>query len=808
MANKGDGDIVYVIRADDSNFEKDLSAAQKKAEKSLKKQADDVVNIEKQKTKDLKAESEKVVKNSEKAADGIKDAFEDAGTNAKKAIGNIDISNQNVNIKVDADVSNAKSEINSLEAKDMNVDIKADTSKAESEIQSISKDKSIDISVKADVSGAKSDLESLENVADGVGEKISNSLGAAGGNIGDTLKSGLGGAVSGAIPLVGDIGALTSGLSGAATVAVGTGAVVAGIGVAAVNTANEMDKAMNQFISSTGKSKEETERYQGVLEGIYKNNYGEGFLDISESMGVVTKNLGDMDDSSLQTVTESAFALRDVFEYDISESTRAAKAMMDNFGIDGEKAMGLIGAGAQNGLDYSGELIDSISEYSVQFAKVGFDADDMFTIFQQGAESGAFNLDKVGDAVKEFSIRSIDGSKTTTEGFEAIGLNADDMAAKFSKGGDSAKKAFQDTINALAKMEDPIAQNAAGVALFGTQWEDLGPEAVAAMAEIQDSAYGTGEELSALKDIKYDDLGAMFEGLTRSVELLLLPLGEALIPILSVLIETVLPLITSLLEPLIEIFTALLEPILNLVSSALQPFIEMLTPLIDLLGAILIPVLEALMEVFQSVFDGIVTDLTSSIDRMKEIFGSIIDFIKNVFAGNWEGALQNIKDILGNIVGGFADMFKRPINFIIDMLNGLINGINGFVVPEWVPVIGGASANIPNIPRLKVGMDYVPSDYFPAYLDEGEAVLTKQENAMYRELGGVQGMLSQMSTLNGSQSTNSSANLDIDYQKLAAAMKGSNGDIVLQMNGAELMRWIKDQNDGYRSRTDGTGYFD
>lgn len=39
-------------------------------------------------------------------------------------------------------------------------------------------------------------------------------------------------------------------------------------------------------------------------------------------------------------------------------------------------------------------------------------------------------------------------------------------------------------------------------------------------------------------------------------------------------------------------------------------------------------------------------------------------------------------------------------------------------------------------------MDYVPSDFYPAYLDEGEAVLTKEENRMYRDLGGLQGMYS------------------------------------------------------------------
>lgn len=131
--------------------------------------------------------------------------------------------------------------------------------------------------------------------------------------------------------------------------------------------------------------------------------------------------------------------------------------MMDNFGISGEEAMNLIASGAQNGLDYSGELLDSISEYSVQFGKMGLDAEDMFAIFQKGAESGAFNLDKVGDAVKEMSIRVVDGSDTTREGFELIGLNADEMSAKFAAGGEMAKEAFNETIDALAAMEDPLA---------------------------------------------------------------------------------------------------------------------------------------------------------------------------------------------------------------------------------------------------------------------------------------------------------------------------------------------------------------
>ena len=60
----------------------------------------------------------------------------------------------------------------------------------------------------------------------------------------------------------------------------------------------------------------------------------------------------------------------------------------------------------------------------------------MFAIFQAGADSGAFNLDKIGDAVKELAIRVVDGSDSTKEGFQLLGLDADAMATKFAAGGD------------------------------------------------------------------------------------------------------------------------------------------------------------------------------------------------------------------------------------------------------------------------------------------------------------------------------------------------------------------------------------
>ena len=41
-------------------------------------------------------------------------------------------------------------------------------------------------------------------------------------------------------------------------------------------------------------------------------------------------------------------------------------------------------------MDYSGELIDSINEYSVQFKKTWFGCRRYVSIFANGAENGAF----------------------------------------------------------------------------------------------------------------------------------------------------------------------------------------------------------------------------------------------------------------------------------------------------------------------------------------------------------------------------------------------------------------------------------
>lgn len=308
-------------------------------------------------------------------------------------------------------------------------------------------------------------------------------------------------------------------------------APLAAVGTAAIKFSSDSQDAFQQFAAATGTASNEMGKYKDMINDIYKNNFGESINDAAEAMATVNQNMSYLDDSALQRCTEYAYTLSDTFGVDVAGSTRAADSLIKNYGVSAREAFNLMTQGMQSGLNFSDELFDNIDEYSVQFKKLGLDAEDMFSVFANGAQNGAFNLDKIGDAVKEFSIRAIDGSDTTKQGFEALGMNADEMAQKFGAGGKTAKEAFNEVIEGLASMDDPVAQSAAGVNLFGTMWEDLGPQVITSMSTASDAIDKSRESVEELVNVKYDTLSGALGGLWRTIQVdVLQPIGNQLIP--------------------------------------------------------------------------------------------------------------------------------------------------------------------------------------------------------------------------------------------------------------------------------------
>lgn len=434
---------------------------------------------------------------------------------------------------------------------------------------------------------------------------------------------------------------------------IGLTAPIVALSTAGVKTYLDLDDAASRLVRQTGAATEETEKYRDILEEVYKGGYGESYEDIADSMATVQQNLGKMDDLNLRTLTEDALTLRDTFGYDVSESTRAAKAMMDNFGISAKDAFNYIVTGSQNGLNYSGELLDSISEYSVQFDKVGLDADDMFNIFAEGYETGAWNIDKVGDAIKEFSNLVLGGSESTINALKNMGLNVGQVQADVAAGGEKARDAFFEVVTAIAETEDPFRQATEGTAIFGTMWEDLGPEVVTQLANISDGTYDAEGAMDALNDSMSDAQEA--EQNMREAQSALSDIGESLVEIGLPALES----LSGILSDASDWFASLDENGQNAIIT-IAGIATVTGPVVKTIGNL----------------GGSILTLKGKIDSMKTSAGNASQAVGNINtsatnAAGSSGGISKLGSTLGTIFSGVGIVAAG-----IGLISGLVSWIN------------------------------------------------------------------------------------------------------------------------------------
>ena len=537
----------------------------------------------------------------------------------------------------------------------------------------------------------------------------------------------------------------------AAGIATAAGGAAIAIGSAAINVSTDVDKAMNGFAASTGVAIDELGKYEDAMLNIYNSNYGESFEDIAASMGEVKKIMGaGMGAEELEEMTTNALMLRDTFEFDVSESVRAANSLMDQFGISGKEAYNLIAQGAQNGLNQNGDMLDVLNEYSVHFKQLGLSSEDMFKMLSAGAESGTFSVDKLGDAVKEFGIRAKDGSDSSRAAFEYLGYDADSLFQVFNEGGQEAADMTQIIMDELASMPDSVEKTTAGVALFGTMWEDMGAEAIGALSGVESEIDYTKDALAQINEVKYDDLGSMFEGLKRNLETLLLPLGNALIPLIMQviqliqdnmpliqgLIEQITPVITQLFEmllpPLAELISMILPPLVDVINTVLPiliGFLNTLMPLftqiieavlpvfVELINMLLPPIVEIvnmilplmiqlitpLLTLLQPIIDllnpiiqlcmALITPLMELLNMVLPPLITVMTFlIDNVLKG-LQNAFQTVATIISNVVNVAVTGIKKQFEFLKNIFTNIINFIKNVFTGNWK----GAFENIKNI---------------------------------------------------------------------------------------------------------------
>lgn len=581
------------------------------------------------------------------------------------------------------------------------------------------------------------------------------------------------------------------------------------LGVAATGAAADVETSMNKFAASTGTAEEELGKYQSMMEDIYANNYGESFEDVADAAARIKQQFDGIDDEGLQSLTESALTLRDTFDMDINETLRGADQLMTQFGLSADEAMDLMAAGAQNGLNYTDELGDNVSEYAGKFAQAGYSADEYFQLLKNGSQNGAYNLDKVNDAINEVTTRLADG--TIEDSLSIYSSKTQDLFKAWQNGEATQKDVIDSIVNDIKNCTNEQDKLTMSATAFGTMGEDANAKFVESLSSVGTAFEEVDGTMQSVEDTMSGGVAAQLETLKKNLEMLLVPLGEIFLPLLNtiigILIEVVSAIagvvtavadwvsgVTEYLSNFEQVWNDLSTWFNGLITGIVSWFQETWQGLADWFNSLI----GNISDFFQSQFEQMTTSARQRIDDfvsgikqafngIKQIFQGIIDFITGVFTGDWKKAWNGVKSIFSGIINGLAGIFKMPINFIIDGINGFLSGLNSIKIPDWVPVVGGKGFNIPTIPRLKVGMDFVPSDFYPAFLDYGEAVLTKEQNAQFRALGGIQGM---QNLVNG----NVSAMSNLEIKGLAGLIKNEmeRANILLYMDKDVVGRNVAD----------------
>ena len=315
--------------------------------------------------------------------------------------------------------------------------------------------------------------------------------------------------------------------------AAAAGAVVGGLFVMGLTNAMDADKANTELQNQLNLTSAEAERAGDVAGEVFSAGFGDSIGTVSEALGAVTQNiggLGEATDAELDQMTRAAVSLADTFKYDVGEATQAVGTLIKTgMAEDGIAAFDLLTAAAQKLPPKLREEIPTmISEYGEFFDQLGMTGPDMMGMLAQAAQDPTFQIDKLGDAIKEFTLRLAD-TKAISAPLKELGLDVDHIQKLMNEG--KGTEAFDQVTTALKGVENQTERTALQAALFGGPGEDMGNSLLGLNASGAAAATGLDDVAGAAKDVT--DNVAASASMDSIMRTLATTIGETLAPALK-----------------------------------------------------------------------------------------------------------------------------------------------------------------------------------------------------------------------------------------------------------------------------------
>lgn len=229
---------------------------------------------------------------------------------------------------------------------------------------------------------------------------------------------------------------------------------------------------------------------------------------------------------------------------------------------------------------------------------------------------------------------------------------------------------------------------------------------------------------SAITGMFGEGAGAAFDGVVQIVQSVVGVLGQLvtfsttyvkpiITEIFSFVTQTVLPGIMqafSTAAPYISQIVSGLGSVILQVATMIAQAIQAALPVVMAVIQGVLAAFQVAVPAILSVVQSLVASFQAIVTSIQGVFDGLIAFVTGVFTGNWSQAWEGVKQIFENAFNALVELAKVPINAVIALINGAIDGINsltggGISIPDWVPVAGGQtfSLKLNKIPALAHG---------------------------------------------------------------------------------------------------------
>ena len=528
------------------------------------------------------------------------------------------------------------------------------------------------------VTGGKADIKQLTAALDTVddGQAVQNLI--------EDLN-GLGDAAREAADDIGEIAQATKGavLMEAADQLSVVGDKIQDVGDKAVNAYAETETAVSKVNAYFGETGAAAEASAEIVKNVYGSGVGQSMDAVAEAVILVKKNLGDLGDTDLTNLTKQALTLEELYGIDMNETLRGVNSLMKQYGLTAQEAMDYIVRGTQNGLDKTNELGDNLSEYAGKFEQAGYSASEYFQLLQNGLQGGAYNLDKVNDAINEVTTRLADG--TIGDSIDLYSQKTQSLFLAWQNGETTQKQVIDSIVADIANCtNEQQALNMAAEA-FGTMAEDGNLKFITSLTsvgETYDSVAGSAENLFSQTQTPMQEM----EANTRKLQQALVPLGEKIVELANV----VLPPLVAIITAVSKVFGMLPEPVQNfvIILGALLVAFTALTPVIAALavsfGALNISLLPVI-----GIIAGVAAAIAGIIAIVKN-WGAITEWFGNL----WQTVSQKLMELWNGVVVFFTETIPAAFQIFIgffsaipDWWSGLWSQVSAFFTNTWNAIL-------------------------------------------------------------------------------------------------------------------------